>query len=183
MKGRGIKGEGLTSNIKETVLKYLKEHYTMTVATVKDGTPWAASVFYANDGFTLYFLSDPESRHSRDIAENPTVAVTVNEDYHDWRKIKGVQMEGKAELVATEDEMARAVATYVEKYSFTAAYLKLMSSPFPRIVGRLDRLLGKLPLVPGLPTTFTVRFYKVTSTKVRFIDNEKSFGHHEEFTP
>jgi hypothetical protein len=171
----------LVNNIRETVLKYLKEHYTMTIATAKGETPWAASVFYANDGFTLYFLSDPDSRHSKDIAENPLVAVTVNEDYHDWRKIKGIQMEGKAELVATEDEMIKAVAIYVEKYSFTAAYLKLMLSPFPRIAGYLDKLLSRLPLVPGLPTTFTARFYKVTPTLVRFIDNEKSFGHHEEF--
>ncbi len=153
----------------------------MTIATARGETPWAASVFYASDGFTLYFLSDPDSRHSEDIVENPVVAVTVNEDYHDWRKIKGIQMEGKAELVATEDEMTKAVAAYVEKYSFTAAYLKLMSSPFPRIAGYLDRLLSRLPLVPGLPTTFSARFYKLTPTRVRFIDNERSFGHHEEF--
>ncbi len=167
--------------LKETVLQYLQGHYTMTIATAKDGIPWAAAVFYASDGFTLYFLSDPESRHSKDIAENPVVAVTVNEDYHDWRKIKGIQLEGKAVLVATEDEVAKAVATYVKKYSFTAPYLKLISSPFPRVVGYLDKLLSKLPFVPGLPTTFTVSFYKMTPTKVRFIDNEKSFGHHEEF--
>ena len=90
-------------------------------------------------------------------------------------------MEGKAELVATEDEVARAVATYVKKYSFTAAYLKLLSFPFPKIVGYLDRLLSRLPIVPGLPTTFTASFYKIVPTKVRFIDNEKSFSHHEEF--
>ncbi len=172
----------MVNNIRETVLKYLREHYTMTLATAKDETPWAASVFYANDGFTLYFLSDPESRHSKDIAENPVVAVTVNEDYHDWRKIKGIQLEGKAELVATEDEVAKAVATYVKKYSFTAPYLKLISSPFPKIVGYLDKLLSKLPFVPGLPTTFAIKFYKITPRKVHFINNEKRFGHHEEFT-
>ena len=170
-----------SSKVKEQVLKYLKEHYTMTIATAEGETPWAASVFYANDGFTLYFLSDPESRHSENIAGNPVVAVTINEDYHDWRKIKGIQMEGKAELVTTEDQVARAVETYVNKYSFTAAYLKLISSPFPKIVGHLDKLLSRLPLVPGLPTTFTASFYKVIPTKVRFIDNEKSFSHHEEF--
>jgi len=171
-----------SSKLKGTVLQYLKEHYTMTVATTGSESPWAASVFYANDGFNLYFLSDPESRHSKDIAENPVVAVTVNEDYHDWRKIKGIQMAGKAELVVTEDEIARAVATYAEKYSFTAAYLKLMPSSFPSIVGYLDKILSKLPLVPGLPTTFVARFYKFMPTKVRFIDNERAFAKHEEFT-
>lgn len=168
------------SNIKQTVLDYLREHYTMTIATAGDGVPWAAAVFYANDGFDLYFLSDPDSRHSRYIAGNPLVSVTVNEDCHDWRKIKGVQLEGKAGMVTTEDELQKAVATYVAKYSFTAAYLKLMSSPFPRIAGYLDKLLRGLPHVPGLPKTFVTRFYRVTSTRVRFIDNEKGFGHHDE---
>ena len=46
---------------------------------------------------------------------------------------------------------------------------------------QLDKLLDKLPFVPGLPKTFTARFYKFTPAKVRFIDNEKSFAHHEEF--
>ena len=154
----------------------------MTIATAVDEATWAATLFYANDGFNLYFLSDPESRHSKHIARNSTVAVTVNEDYHDWRRIKGVQIAGRAEVVDTEEEMARAVATYVKKYSFTAPYLKLMSSPFPRIARRLDRLLSRLPLAPSLPATFNARFYKVTSTNVRFIDNEKGFAHHEEFT-
>ncbi len=167
--------------LKKTVLKYLAEHYTMTIATAKGVVPWAASVFYASDGFTFYFLSDPESLHSKNIAENPVVGVTVNEDYHDWRKIKGIQMEGKAKLVSTEDETQKAIATYAEKYPFTAAYLKLMSSS-PRIAEYLDKFLRKLPFVPGLPTTLNFRFYKVIPTKVRFIDNEKSFGHHEEFT-
>jgi uncharacterized protein YhbP (UPF0306 family) len=164
------------------VLNYLKEHYTMTIATARDETPWAAAVFYANDGFTLYFLSDPDSHHSKNIAQNPEVGVTVHEDYHDWRKIKGIQLEGKAELVCSEDEIAQAVKTYVEKYPFTAPYLKLMSSPFPGIANQLDKLLSKLPFAPGLPTTFNVKFYKVTATKVRFIDNERGFAHHEEFT-
>ncbi len=190
-KGKGIKsfpgrikGEGLVnkSELKETVLQYLAEHYTMTLATAQGGTPWAASVFYANDGFTLYFLSDPESRHSLDIAGNPAVGVTVNEDYHDWRKIKGIQMEGKAELVTDEADMSRAVATYAAKYPFTVPYLKLMASPFPGIVRRLDKILEKIPFTPGLPKTFNVKFYRLTATRVRFTDNEKGFANHDEFT-
>ena len=168
--------------LKETVLKYLEEHYTMTIATAKGESPWAAAVFYANDGFTLYFLSDPEARHSKSIAENPVVAVTVNEDYHDWREIKGIQMDGKAELVSTEEEMAKATAAYVAKYPFTAVYLKLMASPFPKVVKYLDKFLSKLPSVPSFSTPFDARFYKVVPGKVRFIDNEKDFAHPEEFT-
>ena len=154
----------------------------MTIATARDDSPWAAAVFYANDEFTFYFLSDPDSCHSKHIAINPVVGITVNEDYHDWRKIKGIQIEGKAAMISTEEETAKAVATYVAKYLFTAPYLKVMSSPFPGIVKQLDRLLSKLPFAPGLPTTFNVKFYKVTASRVRLIDNEKGFAHHEEFS-
>ena len=55
----------------------------MTIATAKGETPWAASVFYANDGFALYFLSDPDSRHSKEITRNPVVAVTVHDHVPD----------------------------------------------------------------------------------------------------
>jgi hypothetical protein len=167
--------------LSETVLNYLEKHCTMTVATTQDNIPWAASVFYANDGFNLYFLSNPKDRHSEDISENPVVAVTVNEDYHDWRKIKGIQIDGKAELLSTEDEIAKANAVYAAKYPFTAAYLKLMSSPFPKLVKYLDKLLSRLPSVPSFTTTVSHRFYKVVPRKVRFIDNESNFGYHEEF--
>ena len=155
----------------------------MTVATAGDGAPWAASLFYASDGFTLYFLSDPDSRHSKCIAENPSVAVTVNEDYHDWRKIRGIQMEAQAEMVTTDDELEKAIATYVDKYPFTEVYLKLMASPVSKAARYLDKVISKLPLAPGLPSTFTARFYKVTPARVRFIDNERGFAHHEELTP
>ena len=177
-------GDNMTDNLKpkETVIKYLAEHYTMTIATVRGSTPWAASVFYASDGFTLYFLSDPESRHSKDIEKNPLVAVTVNEDYHDWRQIKGIQMEGKAEMVIAEDEIAGATAAYATKYPFTAVYLKLISTPFPGVLKYLDKFLSRLPAAPAFTTAFSHRFYKVMPVKVRFIDNEKSFGHNEEFT-
>ena len=177
-------GDNVADNLKpkETVIKYLAEHYTMTIATVRGSAPWAASVFYASDGLILYFLSDSDSRHSKDIEKNSLVAVTVNEDYQDWRQIKGIQMEGKAEMVITEDEIASATTAYAEKYPFTAVYLKLMSTPFPKVVKYLERFLSKLPSVPAFTTAVSHRFYKVMPVKVRFIDNEKSFGHNEEFT-
>ncbi|MFC1871574.1 pyridoxamine 5'-phosphate oxidase family protein [Chloroflexota bacterium] len=173
----------MTEKLRKTVLKYLQEHYTMTVAAVTANTPWAASLFYASDGFTLYFLSDPESRHSRYISENPAVAVTVTEDYHDWQKIRGIQMAAKAEVITAQDELERAIAIYVDKYPFTATYLKVMASPLSKAAGYLDKILSKLPFTPGLPATFNARFYRVTATEVRFVDNEKGFAHHEEFVP
>ncbi|APR05899.1 hypothetical protein [Thauera chlorobenzoica] len=37
-------------------LTYLQRHHVMTLATHGAGGPWAAAVFYVNDGADLYFL-------------------------------------------------------------------------------------------------------------------------------
>ncbi|MDP2744488.1 MAG: pyridoxamine 5'-phosphate oxidase family protein, partial [Dehalococcoidia bacterium] len=43
------------------MLSYLKEHNAMTLATLSEGQPWAAAVFYVHDDrLNLYFLSDPK---------------------------------------------------------------------------------------------------------------------------
>jgi len=184
---RGKKGEGLTDNLKlkETVLNYLKEHYTMTIATAKGESPWAATMFYANDGFTLYFLSDPTvAQHCKNIAGNPQVSVTIDEDYpltkpDDWKKVRGIQMQGTAEVLTTEAEIAKATKVYVGKYPFVAPYLKLITAPFPKIISFLERFTRSLPFIPDFSATSLVKFYKVIPSAVWFVDNEKSFEHRQ----
>ncbi len=167
--------------LRDTVLSYLKEHNTMTIATSKDNVPWAATLFYANDDFTLYFLSDPTvAQHCKNIAENSQVSVTIDEDYpltkaDDWRKVRGIQMKGTAELLAAEAEIAKATRVYVEKYPFVAPYLRLIATPFPKIVAFLERFTRSLPFIPDFTATSLVKFYKVVPSAVWFVDNERSF--------
>ncbi len=178
-------GKSQAEELRKTVLGYLDTHNTMTLATIRDNVPWAATVFYANDGFILYFISDPKvCWHSQNIAENPHVAVAVDEDYSlknpdDWRKVKGVQLEGRAEIVSSETEIARAVETYVNKYPFVALYLKSIAR-FPRVVSFLERFAKKLPFVPDFSAVSENKFYKVVPTRVWFVDNEQSFERRQE---
>ncbi len=65
----------------DKALAYLRDHNVMTLATIGAQGLWAAAVFYVNDGFTLYFLSAPTSRHSLNIESQSTVAATIQEDY------------------------------------------------------------------------------------------------------
>src|SRR5690242_13170575 len=106
----------MSDALKQQILAYLKTHHTMTLATSAADTPWAATVFYANDDLRLYFFSSPESRHCQNLAINPRVAVTVQEDYDDWRAIKGIQLEGKVAAVEGVVEKARVLAVYTRKY-------------------------------------------------------------------
>ena len=141
------------------VQRYLRDHNVATLSTSGSGDPWAAAVFYANDGYTLYFLSSPTSRHCLDLAQNPRVAVTIQEDYSDWLEIKGVQMEGVAsEISGVEEEKAR----------------RLYGQKFP-VVGMLAQ--APAAIVKALAK---VRWYKVVPHRLYFIDNSVGLGHRDE---
>jgi nitroimidazol reductase NimA-like FMN-containing flavoprotein (pyridoxamine 5'-phosphate oxidase superfamily) len=51
----------------------------MVLATADaDGVPWASPVWFAtDDGQTFYWVSDPNARHSRNIAARPEIAIVI----------------------------------------------------------------------------------------------------------
>jgi len=148
--------------LKQQLLSYLETHNTMTLGTCSGDVPWAATVFYASDDLRLYFFSVPDSRHCQNLAANPRVAVTVQEDYHDWQKIKGIQLEGTAILVDSIIEKAKAMAVYARKYP---EVIRLFTNP-------ASGLFYKAFL--------KVKFYCVVPQKLFFIDNEQGFGKRQE---
>ena len=152
----------MADQLKQQVLKYLETHNTMTLGTCSDDVPWAATVFYASDDFRLYFFSVPDSRHCQNLAANPRVAVTVQEDYHDWQKIKGIQLEGTAILVDSIIEKAKAMAVYARKYP---EVIKLFTNPASGVFHQ---------------AFLKVKFYCVVPEKLFFIDNEQGFGKRQE---
>jgi uncharacterized protein YhbP (UPF0306 family) len=141
------------------VQRYLRDHHVMTLASHGDEGVWAAALFYANDGFAIYFLSSPMSRHGLNLAKNPRVSAAVHENYADWRQIKGVQLEGLASVLAGDEE-ARARRLYGAK--------------FP--------LVGKLEQAPAsiVEALAKVRWYRLIPQRLYFIDNSAGFGHRDE---
>ncbi len=152
----------MTRSARDEALVYVAAHNVMTLATDGPEGLWAAALFYVSEGFTFWFLSAPTTRHSRNIAARPAVAGTIQEDYDDWRDIRGVQFEGVASRI---DGRARrdAIARYREK--------------FPVIGGaagaslEIARALGK------------VDWYVVETDRVFFIDNSLGLGHRDEIDP
>ena len=146
-------------NAAEQALQYLESHHVVTLATFDGGMPWAAAVFYVNDGYDLFFLSSPATRHCVNLANNPQVSATIQEDYDHWPKIKGVQLEGVAHEIFGFDETA-ARKLYGEKYP----------------------LVGKLAQAPAfiVKALAKVRWYKIHPTRLYFIDNSAGFGHRDE---
>ena len=139
-------------------LRFLQEHHVATLATGNSADLWAAAVFYANDGFSLYFVSAPSSRHGQNLLQDPHVAVTIQEDYSDWTKIQGIQLAGRAsEVAGPEAEHART----------------LFARKFPDLFR--DSALSALARAWA-----GVRWYKVVPNRCTFTDNTVRFGHRTE---
>jgi hypothetical protein len=152
----------MSGEVKRQVLDYLQSHNTMTLATCSGDVPWAATVFYASDELQLYFFSSPDARHSLNLAANARVAATIQEDYKDWRAIKGIQLEGKVMLLDGMIEKAKAMAVYARKY---ADVIKLFTDPASGIFYK---------------AFLKVKFYRVVPERIFFIDNERGFGNRQE---
>lgn len=152
----------MSDELKQQILRYLETHNTMTLGTSQGDAPWAATVFYASDGLRLYFFSAPDSRHCQNLSVNPRVAVTIQEDYRDWRIIKGIQLEGKVAAVDSLIEKGKVMITYARKYP---DIIRLFTDPGSGIYYN---------------AFLKVKFYCVVPEKVFYIDNEQGFGKRQE---
>ena len=63
----------------ETARRLVETNRYLTLATADaDGRPWASPVWYAPIGDAAFlWVSDPEARHSRNIAARPEVAIVL----------------------------------------------------------------------------------------------------------
>jgi len=152
----------MSDPLKQQILDYLETHNTMTLATCSGDVPWAATVFYGSNDLRLYFFSVPDSRHCQNLAVNSRVAVTIQEDYRDWRKIKGIQLEGTVAAVDGLGEKAKAMAVYARKYP---EIIKLFTNPASGLFYQ---------------AFLKVKFYCIIPERLFFIDNEQGFGKRQE---
>ena len=153
-----------TQSLEKKILNYLEEHNTISLATVSEGKPHAASVFYVNVGFELFYVSNPESRHSRYLSSIPFVSGTIDEDYHNWLEIKGIQLEGKVSCIGGIMKNPGITKVYVSKFQNVKDFF---TSPEKLGENIVKKVAG-------------VKFYKIIPSRLLFIDNSLGFGHRKE---
>jgi uncharacterized protein YhbP (UPF0306 family) len=132
----------------------------MTLATSgPDGQPFAAPVYFAADladgPLRLYFFSDPDSQHGRNLKRDPRLAAAFYPESDDWREIRGVQLRGEARPVPSGAAWDLGWRCYADKFPFVEG-LKL-------IVARNT-------------------LYCVKPDWVRVVDNRRGFGFKEEWS-
>ncbi len=137
---------------KAFILKQMKSHDTMTVATVrKDGWPQATTVVYANDGLDLYFVCDRDSQKARNIERCNKVSVTIDGETKDWGKTRGLSM--------------AATAKQLKRPADVAAALKHLARKFPALADTGTGEPSELAVIKLVPKIISV------------IDYRKGFGH------
>ncbi len=144
-------------NALDAVRAFLEAHSTLALATVSaDGLPQVAPLFYvSDDDLNLYWLSSQTSRHSINLAAQPQAAATIYPDVWQWTDIRGVQVEGRAEIVRNPQERQTILARYQTKFKLPAAF---------------DSQIAISAL------------YILRPTWIRWLDNAVQFGYKAEWT-
>jgi uncharacterized protein YhbP (UPF0306 family) len=142
------------SELKDAILEELRNNTVLTLATIGESGAHAVSLMYAHDGFDIYWLSDPATRHSRHLESSRPAAVTIAAQQEDFETIKGLQIEGFGRRL-------------MDKYAASAAF-ELLVARFPFMdrfkIGKLARHLG------------AAEVYKFDSSRLTLVDNSRGFG-------
>lgn len=95
---------------KKLLLSYLKSQRLMSVATHVVNS-WVCCVYYAvDDKFNLYFVSEPDTKHIKDIIKNKNVACAIFDSHQKVTDKKiGVQIQAVASEVKEKREILSAL--------------------------------------------------------------------------
>ena len=134
----------------------LDMYHVMSLATISPNGPHAVNLFYARDGFTLLWVSDPSSRHSVEIEADSRVAATIATDFSDFHQVHGLQLSGHAVRITDESGRQNARGHLENRYPFLVA---TASAP-PELCQAYDR----------------AEFYQLTPDRIVLIDNTRRLG-------
>jgi PPOX class probable F420-dependent enzyme len=108
------------------------------------GAPHVVPVCFALDADALYITIDEKPKRPdvplkrlRNIAENPAVAVVVDRYDDDWTRLGWVMLRGRAEILTSGDEHARAQALLRSRYPQLSG---MQIASLPVIAVRLERV-------------------------------------------
>jgi uncharacterized protein YhbP (UPF0306 family) len=125
----------------------IHEQKVMQLATVRDGQPWICTVYFVLHKGNFYWLSFPERRHSKELADNTNaaIAIAIKRD----APVMGIQAEGAVSVVQERGEVETVTTMYSTKYGkggqFFERFLKgenhhVLYRFVPRRIVRFDEM-------------------------------------------
>jgi uncharacterized protein YhbP (UPF0306 family) len=131
------------------------ERTVLCLASSSRRGPWCAPLFFApiDGGARLVFVTDPRSRHSRELAADPRAAAAVWFETTDATQVRGVQLAGRVVALAGRDER-RARTAFLRRHPSAAPFLAARSHE---------------------------RFFAFAVARAKVTDNRRGFGFKAEF--
>ncbi len=151
----------MSDALRARVVEMLRAHGVATLATAGPDGPWAAAVFYASDlDLNLYFVTDPGTRHGRNLAAGTHAAAAIHAETERWNDIRGLQLEGGAARIP-DPERAAAMTVYLDRFPDIRRSLEAPRDDSERAVA--SRLA-------------TIALWRFAPTRIRLLDNRQRFG-------
>lgn len=103
------------------IVKFLKEHHVLTLATCAEGRPWCANCFYVflDNEVGFVFTSELETRHIQEALANTNVSGAIVLESDIAGKIQGIQFEGKLKI-PDQHLGSKAKIAYLRRFPMTS---------------------------------------------------------------
>ncbi len=143
--------------IRRSISRILRENVLCSISTVaaNNRAHINTAYFCYTPDFALYFLSDPDSRHCRNLARNPSLAMTIFTSAQDWG---GHQLFGSCRRTMGR-EARQAERFYAARFAAYAKWMKGLT-PAERRQAALLR---------------SYSFYRFLPSRIKILD-EREFG-------
>jgi 1,4-dihydroxy-2-naphthoate octaprenyltransferase len=136
----------VNKELDEKIMNMLDEAEFMTIGTSVGGNSSASNVYFANEGFDIYFFTFNPTRKAEQIRVNPRVQCVVRPDGTEG--IRELQIEGIATQVKDPQEVKKA---YRMVLGVTEAFKEYMEDEF-------------------LKKNNVVGYYKIKPTVIKYVD-------------
>jgi uncharacterized protein YhbP (UPF0306 family) len=112
----------MTEPVDGRIVRFLKKHHVLTLATAVDNMPYCANLFYAwlEPEQAFVFTSSPDTKHAADALINSDVAGSVVLETRIVGNVQGVQFRGRMYRPAGE-ALQRAKKRYLRRFPYAAA--------------------------------------------------------------
>jgi uncharacterized protein YhbP (UPF0306 family) len=103
--------------VDSSVVKFIRKHHVLTIATTVENEPWCANCFYVylEKENALVFTTGSDTRHGQEFVKNPLVAGSIVLETMIISKIRGIQFQG---MVSEPDGelLSKARWAYLKKF-------------------------------------------------------------------
>lgn len=129
--------------IDKRIIRFIKKHHVLTLATAADNKPYCANCFYIYDeekNLFIYTTSD-DTEHGKQANKNPNVAASVVLETSTVGKIQGLQISGK--MYRPENQLRKdCKKKYLKRFPYAAVMMPELWVLEPNFFKYTDNRLG-----------------------------------------